>query len=256
MSRFGTGLGFNIQDIALISGIATEIFNTNVAHMTRTNHYESAGYDMDYMLNPFTTSVWFICRNTAIHNTVFYIAGDGGGRPFNFSVEGDGGLDVNFFDNATNNWNFVGARITTGAGTIIQDQLHKVTFVDDGVNQILYLDGVSKSSAPSKVIKTINSSLFRTDDHDSVNTNNDMLFLAVTKRAYSPAEVVEEYNGGVPQCYGLRSDDLKVSEHVFTDFAEWAGHTADKIVDRVGTLTWTQVGTVPYDGSAQIECEA
>ena len=32
MSRFGTGLGFNIQDIALISGIATEIFNANVAN--------------------------------------------------------------------------------------------------------------------------------------------------------------------------------------------------------------------------------
>ena len=263
MSRFGTGLGFNIQDIALISGIATEIFNANVSKLDGITQRWELGDPVDLRFtNALTISAWVNPTNNADYQPIIARTkelGTGAGEGYRIGIETTG--KVKFLLSADGSYGDIAVPESTS--TIPNGSWSLITGTYDGVNAKLYVNGVLESTVPWTSSVIVQSSavvrigfldiaspydLFIGDTHSPLLTN----------RALIQEEETARYNAGVAPCWDVLVDNQPSLADVLytTRLYNHVGDTGNELVNQgTASITTTNIGATPFTGSAQIECE-
>jgi len=252
MSRFGTGLGFNIQDIALISGIATEIFNANVANF-ETNWLDIGNPVGLHSLSSVTLCTWM--NSDDLTESASFSKED----PSSGMTLGQG------LSGSTKYW----GRIITNQG--IQD-IFSNTDIQVGLNTHvaltytsgtlkLYINGILETTQLSvgSLIANNTTSLFmgQYGYADILRYNGSVMQGMVYPRALSDAETLAI--GTSPKCWGsLIINTPSLSDALISLPAyNHVGFEAQELINQGSIpLTATNINNVLFTGSAQIECEA
>ena len=251
MSRFGTGLGFNIQDIALIGGIATEIFNANVAQFNGTTMHTNATYTNSAIVTESAFMAWIKVEVGAISSPT--IIG------FNNTITGHS-LELRYQTIA----NVVACNVYNGsflAGTSSPVSIEDGEFHLIGMNYLngffeFFVDGISVGTG------TMNSST-RITIADYSGTNGAGAYKGGMYRpeVYERNLTQEEWTFKAldpTKCRALEIAEMpSLADSVYSPaLYNHAGFTGQEYVDQSDSgLTTTPSVTIPFTGSAQIECE-
>jgi hypothetical protein len=258
MSRFGTGLGFNIQDIALISGIATEIFSANVANYNGSTSYAEVT-DRDLVAGR-TKLVLTTKINTDDNNLaqgIFSSSAAGVNTEFGIRLQPSGSLrqDVNEYADFSAN-GIITAGVTYNVRLEFLGSTYLRTFVDD----VMVIN--KTSGVPASILNLSNTSnrvLIGCNDGAGTGStiftpfNGRIWELNIFNRSSLTTEDLEQVNSD--KCFGLYDQALKDDCILSVPQYEHAGFTGQGFIDQTGINTITPTD-IPFTGSAQIECEA
>ena len=261
MSRFGAGLGFNIQDIALISGIATEIFDANVADGS-AGKYFNLGNPLDLrIIDHITMSIWVTFDSIGTHHALIsrtqVPGGTLNGEAYRIDVIGTGLMATLLSsDGGYVNKGEVFETVPLVAGT-----RYMLTSTYDGVNIQQYINGVASASlpytlgiAPQPNADVWVGALEPGPQYLTGEYNSPL----ITNRALTQEEITAMYNGGVTPCWDLLLErQPSLADVLYTSrLYNHDGDVGSELVNQgTSSITTTNIG-VPFTGSAQIECEA
>ena len=264
MSRFGTGLGFNIQDIALISGIATEIFNANVANLTGVGSGFAIGQvPVNYSsIAGFTWGAWISSSTLDTTRVIISSSTSGGLMHLDFSIDAvTNGLSV-----AVNVVSPAGFQYVTSSTNITDGDWHCVafTYVKATRTVKLYVDGILDTTGvltgDPHFLDNPETALGKFAYQDVSNFSGSMFKNYIYRRVLTDAELLVKANGGTPLCWDEEVlSQPSLSDAVF-DARLYNGAgvaVGQELVDNsVNAYPISNTLGTPFTGSAQIECEA
>ena len=261
MSRFGTGLGFNIQDIALIGGIATEIFTANVAKGS-AGKYFNLGNPVDLRITGhITMSLWVTFDSIGSHQPLIsrnILGGLINGEAYRMDVTSSG----LFGTLLSSDGGYVNKGEVFETVPLVAGVRYLLTSVYDGVNITQYINGESSATLPYALgivdQTTANTYVGRLDAGNST-LNGEYNSPLITDRALTQEEITAMYNEGVTPCWDvLVSTQPSLADTLYTTrLYNHVGDTGNELVNQgTASITTTNIGATPFTGSAQIECEA
>ena len=255
MSRFGTGLGFNIQDIALISGIATEIFTANVANLNGTSQYFSfAGTQVAGALGDFN------------HRFVFELDDVVGTQTLNAGrFDGDNFISFDLVSDKLRIYNYYQAVLKvdyTFIYTFTASTLYDVSLSYLSNTLYLIVNGVIEDSVAVAGIHSPGNGPTVWEYGRYPNGTNYLggnLFSVSFNNGYgwSESEASEVFNEGNILCSALWPVSAKTSLSSAHSLYNHAGYVGQELAG-FGTqgIPLVNVGATPFTGTAQIECES
>tara|TARA_R110000824_G_scaffold400719_1_gene609145 strand:+ start:93 stop:866 length:774 start_codon:yes stop_codon:yes gene_type:complete len=257
MSRFGTGLGFNIQDIALISGIATEILTANVLNFDGVNNDM---YAPAISSGATSLSVSFWIDLSADNVQLFHVPSNALARiHYQITAQG-GGLTVQVCG-SDDNGNSAYSAVLSELPITLNTKTH-IVFEYDGTGSVMrvYLDsvlkpfGIAGAIPPALSVNTMNFALGEYPATGALKLNGEFYMFGerVNRPLLTQEEVDDLFNAGTTPCF----DVLDIAFDRTVTFANWVGNTGNELIDTIGGNNFTNAGATPFTGSAQIECEA
>ena len=228
----------------------SEIFTANTITDSVANHGAIAsGYNMTYLNSDFTMNVWiWIPDLVQSAGEVLWIEGDGGGHALRL-LQFDTRVFFSAFNNATDNWQSV----TSGTDMVVGWNM--ISVVADVTDVSIYVNSVFCASIPRYTVKIKTSSSFETVRGSANAMSKHSLF--ITEEALSVAQLELLYNDAQPKCYDRIDSGIKGSEQMFIPLYNYTGFESQELDDLTGNgFNFSEVGTITYDGSADIECEA
>jgi hypothetical protein len=260
MSRFGTGLGFNIQDIALISGIATEIFTANVASFDGAGYFRTGTTGNSLILTNLTYSAWVKLKTTSPVLEEIIIAN----APEPLTAEGTIRIGYDFSANYLTFVTFNAGWYLTASDvlTINDDTWHHIGVTKQGLNITFYVDGVEAGTGVhgNSASTQSNTSYFLGSFQgldQSDRYRGGMAYPRVHKRAGTSSDFTNMFNGGQIACTDLLDPSIKTDLIYAPSLASYVGNAGQELVNEGSEAYVTSnIGTTPFTGSAQIECEA
>lgn len=153
---------------------------------------------------------------------------------------------------------------STGTLTFQTDVEYNITLVHEAnINTIkLYVDDVlDVTHVYTGTLAPIDSVYTGARNYDDVNPPYDSIdgslwAFSYWSRALTSEEITERYNNGTTQCLGLYSSGLQVGITSWYPFYNHDGFIGQEVIDQSGTSpSAINVGSIPFTGSAQIECE-
>ena len=256
MSRFGTGLGFNKYNASLWGG-GTEIFTANVANLNGVDQAFLAPVH-DYGDEDVLTINFWVYRTDDSITQVLLNANDAGASeiPIISAMQSTGILYFTHKDNS-----FQELYTVT---PLALNQWSMLTFISDndqsngGANrrQEIYINSVLNSSrVPTEDRPKITVPLHIGEEHNgNLPLEGRLMNLEVMGEILDQDALDDRYGGGLTKCLDLLEYQ---GGGVLWPLYNKAGFIGQELKDQKSdAVTLTNVGSTPFTGSAQIECEA
>ena len=257
MSRFGTGLGFNIQDIALISGIATEIFNANVANLN--GGYFNAGNPTDLQVSGDVSfgsnlkSTDAVNLQQVVKKAAPSLAGGMQNILYNYPSAGKITVSI-YYDLASPK-----QVILTSIGTYTTGvECRTIANYKDGILD-LWINGVLDNSvtAVGGCISNTSADLVIGGDSPTLGVNlfKGTIYNSFMANRGLTTDEIDILSTSPTKCFDLMPGLSDIA--LFVPLYNHAGFTGQEVTNQgAGTIVIVNVNSVPFTGSAQIECEA
>ena len=239
----------------------SEIFNANVASTSAGKYFQGS----DWLRNQaeFSAFSWVYVTTTGTNQIISETSNlNTGSTRLQFRVDSSNKLSVFYrsahglntvsiadtVDFPLNTWTFVGFSIDCNTDEIALYKNGSQVVFDDSQNPVQCEDLPSATGVQLSSFGLANEVMI--GNHTQAN-----LF----RRVLTEAEFTSAYSSGVIRCYDLmvqETPSLADSAGSFS-LANWAGNVGNEIVNQgSGDITMNNIGSVPFTGTAQIECES
>lgn len=236
----------------------TQIYTANVAKLNGTNQYFT-GTGVGGIFQPtatLSTGTWFTADTVNVDHRLNTSYGASlSERSWNTAVSGPREDVTTFFYDGSSVVGQASSTTTLTAGT----QYNAVT-VYDGADNKLYLDNVLEATTP--YVGSIDAGLDEWHlGHQNRGTQlHDGNFWCswMTSEVLTTGDLTELYNEGTAPCFDLLSTALQAKftggkgEYVY--LANWTGTTGEELIGQANGTVFTNFGTTPFTGTADIEC--
>ena len=259
MTRFGFGTGFGLSDI--FGGVATEIFTANVANNDGSSRlFQTDNTTIDPRAD-FTASIWFKCVSFSGSPSVIGSADSQGNnwRAIYCQINTNGLLSAQVRNTADQDFTLQSPpTLTTGVR-------YNITWSHDylGKEITIYLNSVALTpfTYTGALPATSHAPNLTFGGRDFIGVQNGL------DGTYFNGMLLEEtvnqenmdaiWNEGQPQCAMLLPSNISSKAGLKGDFWPLENHDGFLNNETVGQFNGgvvTNVGSIPFTGTAQIEC--